>query len=195
MQINMANDTKKWDTIYRQRSNKLQLGAARVLADFQHLLPSSGIALDLAAGRGANAFLLAQHGLQTHAWDISAVAIEQLQRASQDLNIHTQVRDVVALPPAENTFDVIVVSHFLHRQLIPSLIQSLRVNGLLFYQTFIRDVVQDSPPHNPEYRLRPNELLFLCQDLRLIVYREEGTIGDTSSGFRNQAMLIGQRNV
>ena len=39
----------------------------QVLADNVHLLPTTGIALDLACGLGANALLLAQHGLTTYA--------------------------------------------------------------------------------------------------------------------------------
>jgi hypothetical protein len=50
-----------------------------VLVEFQHLLPDHGVALDLAAGLGGNALLLAWYGLATHAWDISPVAMERLR--------------------------------------------------------------------------------------------------------------------
>jgi len=87
---------------------------------------------------------------------------------------------------------VIVVCHFLDRQIMPEIIAALRNNGLLFYQTFTKTRVQESGPSNEQYRLGKNELLDLCKGLDTIVYREEGTIGDTESGFRNEALYIGQ---
>ena len=185
-------EAKKWNAIYQM---KTQNSIAQVLTEFQHLLPTHGQALDLASGLGANALFLARRGLQTHAWDIASVAITKLQAAAQQqgLAINTEIRDVTAKPPEIDSFDLITVSHFLDRALMPHIIKALRHNGLLFYQTFTKVRTQDAGPKNPNYRLDQNELLALCQDLHLVVYREEGTLGDTTVGFRNQAMLIGQR--
>jgi SAM-dependent methyltransferase len=187
-------DVEKWDTIY-QTNDHGQHSPAQVLTEHNYLLPQTGTALDTACGIGANAIFLAQHGLETFAWDISEKAIEQLNQSAGNLNldIHTEVRDVVIKPPVENSFDVIVVNHFLERQLMPHIKNALRKNGLLFYQTFIHDHVDDKGPKNPDYRLAKNELLQLCQDLHIVLYREEGTIGDISKGFRNEAILIGQK--
>jgi tellurite methyltransferase len=192
-------ESDKWNAIYqsRQQTGEIsKLNPAYILQKFHHLLPAQGKALDLASGPGANALFLAQHNLQSHAWDISSIAIEKLKEISSSLNldINTQVRDVVSSPPEENSFDVIVVSHFLDRQIMPEIISALRENGLLFYQTFTMARVQDTGPSSEKYRLGKNELLDLCKDLDTIVYREEGTIGDTKSGFRNEALFIGQRS-
>jgi len=165
-----------------------------MLQKYHYLLPTQGIALDLASGLGANALFLAQKNLDAYAWDISSIAIDKLKEISNslNLNINTEVRDVVTSPPEENSFDVIVVSHFLDRQIMPNIIAALRKNGLLFYQTFTKLRVQETGPSSDKYRLGKNELLDLCKDLDTIVYREEGTLGDTESGFRNEALFIGQ---
>jgi len=169
--------------------------AADVLRENCHLLPARGRALDLACGRGGNALLLAAAGLETHAWDLSPVAIEALcaEAAAQGLAVRARVRDVVAEPPPAEAFEVIVVSHFLERALAPALIEALRPGGLLFYQTFTRERVGDAGPRNPDYRLAPNELLELFRPLRLRVYREEGRLGDSGRGWRDRAMLVGER--
>jgi len=109
------------------------------------------------------------------------------------LNIHTEIRDVIARPPDENSFDVIVVSHFLERTLMSRITNALLTNGLLFYQTFTRERVDDIGPNNDAYRLIENELLELCSNLHIVVYHEEGRIGNAAVGFRNEAMLIAQR--
>jgi len=193
------NDSDKWDAIYQskqQNGETKKLTPAYILQEFHHLLPAQGKALDLASGLGANALFLAQHNLQAHAWDISSVAIEKLNAAAKslDLNLITEIRDIVAKPPEENSFDVIVVSHFLDRKIMPDIIAALRQNGLLFYQTFTKVRARKSGPTNETYRLGKNELLILCEDLDVIVYREEGLIGDSDSGFRNEAIFIGQRS-
>ena len=192
------SDSDKWNARYQLREQAealTNIAPAYLLQKYQHLLPSSGKALDLASGLGANALFLAQHNLESHAWDISSVAIEKLnsEANSLNLNIKTEVRDVVAKPPEEKSFDVIVVCHFLERKIMLNIISALRQNGLLFYQTFTKARVQDTGPSNENYRLGKNELLRLCENLDVIVYREEDLIGDTASGFRNQALFIGQR--
>lgn len=189
-------DSDKWNAIYNSKKLAEDFSPAYILKEFHHLLPTQGKALDLASGLGANALFLAQHNLESHAWDISAIAIEKLKEISSSLNldINTEVRDVVTQPPKANSFDIIVVSHFLDRQIMPDIIAALHQNGLLFYQTFTMARVQESGPSNDAYRLGKNELLDLCKDLDTIVYREEGTIGDSESGFRNEALFIGQRS-
>lgn len=187
---------QRWDTIY-QDPNRTVGTAAEVLHDNAHLLPRAGRALDLACGLGANALLLAAQGLETHAWDISPVAITRLMQEARTrgLTIAGQPRDVATAPPPPANFDVIVSCHFLERPLVPHLIAGLRPGGLLYYQTFTLARVDDTGPSNPEWRLDDNELLRMFAPLRVLVYREEGLVGDLSRGFRNRAMLVAQRQL
>ena len=183
---------RKWDNHYAQA----HVGApARVLSENAYLLPESGEALEVACGMGGNAVFLAQHGLDVHAWDISQVAVKKLQEyaLSEKLTLIAEVRDSVQDAPAENSFDVIVVSHFLDRTLMPLLINALKPDGLLFYQTFSKLKVDDSGPSNPDFLLGDNELLSLCAPLRTVVYREEQRIGDVSKGYRNLVNYVGQK--
>jgi len=180
----------KWDSRYREAGSP---GApAAVLAENAHLLPSHGTALDLACGLGANSLLLAGRGLQTHAWDISPVAIDKLRAVAleRQLPIVAEVKDTLrdALPPAH--FDVIVVAHYLERALTQPIINALKVGGLLFYQTFTRTAVSAEGPQKDEWRLAAGELLTMFAPLRPVVYREEGRIGDVGLGFRDKALLV-----
>ena len=180
----------KWDSRYREAG--LPGAPATVLLENAHLLPRSGAALDLACGLGANSLLLAEHGLQTHAWDISPVAVEKLRAVALErrLPIIAEVKDALRdpLPPAQ--FDVIAVTHYLERALTQPLVNALKTGGLLFYQTFTRTAVSDEGPQKDEWRLADGELLTMFAPLRPLVYREEGRIGDLSQGFRNKALLV-----
>ena len=186
---------EKWNARYAAAPVKPG-DAAWVLREYAHLLPRQGQALDLACGLGANALLLAEHGLQVAAWDSASVAIEhlRLEAVARGLGLAAAVRDVLAEPPAPASLDVIVVAHFLERSLFPALFAALRPGGLLFYQTFTTQRVDGlDTPSNPAFLLAPNELLQLCQPLRILAYREDGLAGDLQQGMRARAACVGMR--
>ncbi|NOQ81763.1 MAG: methyltransferase domain-containing protein [Methylophaga sp.] len=189
----MTVPESKWDKIYSQKSELPK--ASLVLTNNLHLLPKHGVALDLACGQGGNALLLAEAGLDVWAWDASSVAIDQLREfaATRSLSVDAQVRDVVKLPPKENSVDVLVVSFFLDRDLCPLLLKALRPGGILFYQTYCQEKVADFGPRNPDFLLTDNELLKLFSPMNIRVYREEALLGDPLQGWRNQALLVAEK--
>lgn len=180
----------KWDNRYLGQPPGEPLA---LLTEGAYLLPTTGDALDLACGTGANALFLARRGLRTQAWDLSAVAVDTVTRYAGDLPLVARQCDVVAVPPQPRTFDVICVAHFLDRGLCPAIAAALRPGGLLFYQTFICERVDDTGPSSARFRLASNELLRLFAGLTVRYFREDGRVGDTSLGVRNVAQLIAQR--
>ena len=184
---------EKWNERYRDAAGERQ--ASRVLKENLHLLPDNGRALDLACGLGGNSILLAQQGLKVDAWDIADFSIVALQDVAlkRQLSIQAEVRDVEANPPVPETFDIIIVSYFLDRDIIPALIQALKPGGLIYYQTFTHQRVSDRGPQREEFRLASQELLHLFSGLQVLFYREEGCVGDVQKGFRDEAMFIGRK--
>lgn len=190
----MSAIADKWNNIYSQQQCE-DATPSTVLHENAYLLPSEGDGLDLACGMGGNAIYLASHGLHVQAWDVSSTALCKLKQYSQlnNLNINASERNVEKSPPDKHCFDVVTVSQFLHRPTFSSICDSLKIGGLLFYQTFTNDKAQLIGPSNPDFLLEKNELLNLCSDLEIIVYREEGTQGDIQKGWRNQAMIVAKR--
>jgi SAM-dependent methyltransferase len=184
---------EKWDFRYADMSVE-DYTAAAVLSGNQHLLPSVGRALDLASGLGPNALLLARLGLSTLALDVSPLAMQKLAAIAEaeGLPLRTEAVDLLAWPFPGATYDVITVSRFLERSLMPSILAALVPGGLLFYQTFTEDNV-GSGPSNPDFLLRRGELLELCDELELVFYREDGVSGMLQRGVRGEAMLVGRR--
>ena len=191
----MTDIQKKWELRYRNTEIEAT-SPAKVLADGSHLLPSSGKALDLACGAGKNAIFLAKQGLNVDAFDNASVIIRKLsQYAKQhDLKLNAQVFDIEKniLPP--NTYDVIIVSYFLERDIFPSLLNALRADGLLFYQTWSQEKVSTQGPSSTRFRLAKGELLQLCNGLDLLLYREEGNTGKIDKGFRDEVIYIGKKS-
>ncbi len=189
-----VTDSQKWNNVY----SKNEYGAfppCTVLHQNQHLLPKHGRALDLACGMGRNAIFLSRSGLETVAYDVSDVAIKKLNTYAEQerLEIQTQVCDLNQHDLVNEQFDVIVVSHYLNRELIPTIKNVLKKNGLIFYQTFTKLKTENNGPNNPDYLLEKNELLELFKEFQIVVYAEHADIGNLKEGLRNEAMLIAQK--
>jgi len=186
---------KKWNTIY-QDAKIGDLASPLVLSENAFLLAGGGTAFDVASGLGGSAIYLAQHGFTVTAWDISDVAMQKLAAYARHhrLAIQTETHDMSLDKPLPNSFDVIVGCHYLDRALMPMLMHALKPGGLIFYQTFLQETTDKSRgPSDMNYRLANNELLALFNGLRIIVYRENGLLGDLTQGLRNEAMIVAQK--
>ena len=182
-----------WEQHYLSR-DVIEQKPASILIEHAHLLPSSGKVLDYACGLAANGCWLAHQGFDVIAWDNSNVAVSKVNQYNQQfaIGIHADVRDLENNPPNKAEFDVVIVSHFLHRPTLRNLMDCLNPQGLLFYQTFCGERIDDGPS-NPDFRLQSGELLKVFSDLKLLYYREDGNTGNLSQGCRDQALFIGQK--
>jgi dihydroneopterin aldolase len=174
---------------------------ARFLTQQLHRLPK-GKALDLASGSGRNSLYLASQGFQVEAIDRDEQALGELMATAKQRNLpnlHVQTVDLERatdewpeLP--KQAYDVIVVFFYLHRPLFPALIESLKPNGVLIYETFtIDNHIQHRHPRRSEFCLRHNELLRLTSGLRVLSYDEGEHDGSQGPGSVFTAQLVAQR--
>ena len=73
----------------------------------------------------------------------------------------TLVADIEGSPwplPGEQ-FDAVVVTNYLWRPLLPQVAGSLAESGVLIYETFAAGNASVGKPSNPDFLLRPGELL------------------------------------
>ena len=189
----MIDLQSKWDKIYSH--SRQPVYASQVLSEHAYLLPDQGQALDLACGLGGNALFLTKHDLHVDAWDISPIALSHLQNQAKQnsFSITTQQCDITSNSFPTNHYDVIVISRFLDRSLCNAIMAALKPEGLLFYQTFTRNKLDQQGPSNPDFLLDGNELLTLFSSLSLVFYQEYARIGDLRYGNRNEACFIGQK--
>ena len=186
----MSADKEKWNAIYAETSTEIP-SPCFVLNQYSHLLPKHGTALDIACGRGGNAIYLSSLGFDTSAWDVSDKVITDLTKHYPEIN--SVCFDVINDTLPLKSFDVITVSHFLERSLFALLPQLLNQTGLVFYETFIKDKVDDAGPSNPTYRLERNELLNYFKDYQVLAYHDEGLTGDINKGYRNKACIVAKK--
>jgi 2-polyprenyl-3-methyl-5-hydroxy-6-metoxy-1,4-benzoquinol methylase len=184
------NQREKWDKIYSR--NFSDAVPALVLTENASLIPDQGHALDLACGAGANAIFLAQRGLTVDAWDISDVAIAELQRKANthNLQISARVLDITPDTLKGKHYDVIVNCHYLDRAIMPMILKAASPSGIIFFQTFCRDKRLKIGPTNPDFLLAKDELKLLTQNCEILVYRDAGPSLDTKDPLAGRAYIV-----
>jgi rhodanese-related sulfurtransferase len=151
-------------------------GPAGWLLDNGDLLRPGMRVLDVAAGRGRHALLLAGAGLAVTAIDRDAAKMTRLGDLAGRLGlaITTEVRDLECGDAAltEAGYDLVVVTNYLHRPLMPALVRAVAHEGVLLYETFTTAQAARGKPTNPAYLLEPGELPRLVAPLDVIRQRE-----------------------
>ena len=116
-------------------------------------LVARGPVLDVASGQGRHARLFAARGLEVVAVDRDAQSIPGVRFVKADLE------DGSPWPFAGQRFGGIVVTNYLHRPLLPVLREALAPGGILIYETFMVGHERYGKPSNPNFLLRPGELM------------------------------------
>jgi len=128
--------------------------------------------LDVACGNGRHARWLAARGHPVEAVDRDAALLAELAAIP---GITTRCADLEAgaWPYAGQAFAAIVVVNYLHRPLFPRLPAALAPGGVLIYETFAAGNERYGRPANPDYLLRPGELLDMARGaLRVLAYED-----------------------
>lgn len=128
-----------------------------------------GPVLDVACGAGRHARWLAARGLEVIALDREPQAIPQVRFVQADLEGRKP------WPFPGKRFGGIVVTNYLHRPLLARLAAALAPGGILIYETFMAGNERFGRPSNPEYLLRPGELLEAFASLRVLAF-EQGCV-------------------
>lgn len=141
---------------------------------WSHLVPAGGRVLDVACGGGRHSrwFHARQHPIT--AVDVAPAAIDDLAHLGEALCADLEN---APWPLAGRQFDAVVVTNYLWRPLLPTLVSSLAPGGVLIYETFAAGNETVGRPSRPDFLLQPGELLAACAGLRTVAY-EDGFLPD-----------------
>lgn len=145
---------------------------SRWVERWSHGVSAGSRALDVACGGGRHARLLAGRGCKVTALDRDPASAQAL---AGEPNVEFIAADLEAgaWPLGDAQFDVIVVTNYLHRPLFPALTKALAPAGLLIYETFAAGNAAFGKPSNPDYLLRPRELLdAFGTDMRVLAFED-----------------------
>lgn len=153
-------------------SHEVITAASPWVRRFAKVIPRDGRVLDLACGAGRHTALLASLGHQILAVDQDISAVEPLQSSS----IQIQALDLEGSdwPLLNQQFSAIVVTNYLYRPFLDELPKMLAEGGVLIYETFANGNAEFGKPSNPNFLLKPGELLDLAQHsgLKVIAYED-----------------------
>ena len=150
-------------------------------------------ALDIASGAGRNSIYLAKKGFEVEALDISKVALDVLNNKGFE-NINCKLVDLDEYEIPKNSYDLIVMTNFLDRKLIPKLSNALKKDGILFIETYMEDEINEKPPSNSNFLLKKEELKsFFDESFEVLDYDE--FLNDDSELFKMKKQCIAVRKM
>jgi len=136
---------------------------------WSHLVPPGGSVLDVACGQGRHMRWFFKQNHPVTGIDKAQEAIESVASMGQAI-----CADIEAgpWPLPGRRFDCVVVTNYLWRPLLSTLVDSVAPGGLLLYETFAQGNETVGRPARAEFLLRPGELLQACQGLRVVAYED-----------------------
>lgn len=185
---------QKWNQRYTELHPTARHNANPFVTSCLPNLPTTGHALDIAAGAGRHSLALARRGLHVDAVDISWQGLHLTRQRLESAGLSHRAQCIVAdvergwLP--RRSYDVIVTTYFLCRPLFALIKKRLSPGGWLVYETFTVQQLE-KPYHRgssrQEFYLAPGELRAAFAEFNILFYDE----GDHQD--RQTAQLLAQK--
>lgn len=180
---------ERWDRRWSER--RIQEPAAFVEST-SRFLPKEGRAIDVAGGAGRHALWLAEQGLEVTLADVSQVALDRARELARERGLEIEVvrRDLESKGLPAGSWRVILIHHFLDRDVLGSAPGALEPRGvLIFCQPTVRNLERHERPDR-RYLLEEGELAVLVAEMRLeVLLLEEGWGAEG----RHEARLVARR--
>lgn len=134
-----------------------------------HLVPANGAVLDVACGHGRHMRFFKERGHPVCGVDRNPEAVAAASAYGEVVQA-----DIENGPwPLEGQrFAGVVVTNYLWRPLLPVIVDSVAQGGVLIYETFALGNEKFGKPSNPDFLLRPGELLEACKGLTVVAHEE-----------------------
>lgn len=141
---------------------------------FAHL--AHGTVLDIACGSGRHTAFFVEKGLPVTAIDRDISRLGGLRDHPKVTALDADLESATPWRPGPESFDTIVVTNYLWRPLLAHLVAALRPDGVLIYETFAIGNETFGKPSNPDFLLKPGELLDAVQGRLTVVAYEHGEV-------------------
>ena len=159
---------------------------------WSHLVAPQSSVLDVACGSGRHVRWFAQRGCRVTGVDRDGAALQALASIAEVI-----VADIenAAWPLPGRRFDAVVVTNYLWRELLPTLVASVADGGVLICETFASGNETVGKPSNPAFLLRPGELLKAMEGLRIVAFEDgfEAALNGSAPRFVQRIVAVRER--
>ena len=179
-----TDDKARWNAKYADKPYQYGEEPIEFIKDTLSLLPR-GKVLDIAMGEGRNGVYLAVQGFEVKGVDISDVGLRKAEALAKKNNvtIKTEAVDLTknfSLP--DNSYDVIILSYYLQRDLYGKIKKALKPGGMAIIESYNTDYSKYNSKFNKEWLLTKNELYEEFKDLKILKYQnvDDGKVAYSS---------------
>ncbi|MZH03100.1 MAG: class I SAM-dependent methyltransferase [Nitrospinae bacterium] len=180
-------DKDRWNSKYETEVYLFGEKPIPFLIENSHLLPK-GKVVDIAMGEGRNGVYLATQGFDVLGLDISEKGLEKAHNLAKKNNttIETKVVDLENYQLQPNSYDVIVCTYYMDRDLYKQFESALKPGGMIVVETYNIDYLKYAK-FSRKWALDTNELLDIFKGLRVIRYQ------DFDDGLEAYSSIIAQK--
>lgn len=167
---------------------------AELIDQFAQLLgkvPSNLSVLDLACGSGRNGVWFSNNGCSVSYLDrdLSRLDLPKTTVNAEQLEWDLEDGSAPTLPLQQ--YDIVLVFNYLHRPILPQIIDAIKPGGYIIYETFTTKQAEIGRPRNPNFLLKPGELQAIFANWNCLHYAED-LFGDLPSA-SYKAQIIAQK--
>ena len=165
-------DKDRWNSKYETEVYLFGEKPIPFLADNVHLLPK-GKVLDIAMGEGRNGVYLATQGFEVLGLDISEKGLKKAHNLAKKnkVTIKTKVVDLESFTLEPNSYDVILCTYYMQKDLFKQFQSALKPGGMIVVETYNVDYLK-YVQFSRKWALDTNEMLDIFKGLRVIRYQD-----------------------
>ena len=165
-------DKERWNSKYKTDIYLFGEQPIPFLVNNFHILPK-GKVLDIAMGEGRNGVYLATQGFDVTGLDISERGLEKAHKLAEknNVSIKTKVVDLETHRLEPNSYDVILCTYYMQRNLFKQFESALKPGGMIVVETYNVDYLKYAR-FSRKWALDTNELLDIFKGLRVIRYQD-----------------------
>jgi tellurite methyltransferase len=165
-------DKDRWNSKYETEVYLFGEKPIPFLVDNVHLL-RKGKVLDIAMGEGRNGVYLATQGFEVLGLDISEKGLEKAHNLAKKnkVTIETKVVDLESFTLEPNSYDVILCTYYMQKDLFKQFQSALKPGGMIVVETYNVDYLKYAQ-FSRKWALDTNEMLDIFKGLRVIRYQD-----------------------
>jgi 2-polyprenyl-3-methyl-5-hydroxy-6-metoxy-1,4-benzoquinol methylase len=162
-----------WDLITVNPHHQMTLAPSTWVLQHVPKIAKGGRVLDYACGSGRHSLYLANSGFDVVAVDRDAQSLQDIATQNPEINTHLVDLEQNNWGLAGfGLFDAVIVTNYLYRPFLAHLPTLLKPEGVLIYETFALGNEAYGKPSNPNFLLKPNELLKFSENMRVLAFED-----------------------